>query len=150
MEIVWRENQMNERITKLRVVVIDDENIVADTLVQILTMYGYDARAHYSGETALADAKEFRPEVVLSDVQMGEIDGIETANRLRAILPACRIVLFTASPLRAGILERIRQLGFEYLERPLHPREVLAILEDESTWPHAPDLIPCPVAHYGL
>lgn len=116
----------------LRVFVIDDEQIVADTLVQILTMHGYKAKGYYSGEAALADASEFRPQVILSDVHMRSIDGIETARRIQVFLPACRMILFTASVVRTEIHRRIRELGFEFLPRPLHPREVLALLEDNS------------------
>ena len=141
---------MNHLIPKLRVAVVDDEHIVADTLVQILAMHGYDAKAHYSGEAALADAKEFCPQVILSDVRMQRMDGIETAERIRVFLPECRMILFTASPVRAEIQERIRKLGFEFLERPLHPREVLTLLEDGEPWRRAPDLTPGTPAHHGF
>jgi CheY-like chemotaxis protein len=141
-----QENQMNDLIPKLRVVVVDDEHIVADTLAQILTMYGYEARAHYSGEAALANSKEFRPHVVLSDVRMQGMDGIETAVQIRDFLPDCRMILFTASPVRTEIQERILQLGFEFLQRPLHPQEVLALLEDDSKCLRAPAVTACPVA----
>lgn len=141
---------MNDLKPKSRIVVIDDEQIITDTLVQILAMHGYEARAHYNGETAIADAKHFRPEVIMSDVRMQPIDGIETAMRIRAFLPRCRMILFTASPVRTQIEKRIRELGFEFLQRPLHPREVLALLQDDSRWRRATDMIPCPGAHCGL
>ncbi len=115
-----------------RVLAIDDEQIIADTLVQILKMHGYDARAQYSGEAAIEDAKEFHPQVVLSDVRMPKIDGIETALRIRKLQPTCRIILFTASPVRTETHQRISELCFEFLQRPLHPREVLAMLQDDS------------------
>ena len=129
---------MSEIAPGRRIAVIDDEPIVADTLVQILRMHGYEGRAYYSGEGALAD-RGFRPEVVLSDVRMPGMDGIETARRMRDVAPGCRIILFTASPLRGGSYEMIHQLGFEFLERPLHPREVLALLASPQ-WPCAPAL----------
>jgi len=81
---------MNRLNPRLRVALINDEQIVADTLVQILKMHEYEARAHYSGETAIEDAKEFRPQVMLSDVRMPRIDGIERALRIRELQPKCR------------------------------------------------------------
>ena len=141
--------QMNQSIPMARVVVIDDEHIVADTLVQILIMHGYKAKAYYSGQTALEDAREFRPEVVLSDVQMQPIDGIEATIRIRELLPDCRMILFTASPVRAEIHQRISKLGFEFLERPLHPAEVLALLEKGTTWQRVASLTRCPAAQHG-
>jgi two-component system phosphoglycerate transport system response regulator PgtA len=136
---------MSEIAPGSRIAVIDDEPIVADTLVQILRMHGYEGRAYYSGEAALA-VRGFRPEVVLSDVRMPGMDGIETARRMRDVAPGCRIILFTASPLRNGSYEIIHQLGFEFLERPLHPREVLALLA-RPQWPCAPAL--SAVQHVG-
>ena len=131
---------MNRINTKPRVAVIDDEPIIADTLTEILNLHGYEARAHYSGEDALATVGEFCPQVVLSDVRMEKIDGIETALRIRESQPGCRIILFTASPVRREINNMIRDLGFEFLQRPLHPGEILALLrtgwESSRAWDH--------------
>jgi DNA-binding response OmpR family regulator len=114
--------------SRVRVAVIDDERIIADTLAEILKLHGYEAKPHYNGESALVDAGEFRPDVVLSDIQMGKIDGIETALRIREAQPQCRIILFTAPPVRQELYQKIDDLGFEFLQRPLQPREVLALL----------------------
>jgi DNA-binding NtrC family response regulator len=124
---------MNHPKPRLRVAVIDDERIIADTLAEILKLHGYEAKAHYDGESALADAIEFCPNVVLSDIQMQKIDGIETALRFRESHPACRIILFTASPMSGELYERISRLGFEFLQRPLHPQEVVALLRDDAS-----------------
>jgi DNA-binding NtrC family response regulator len=121
-----------------RVTVIDDEQIIADTLAEILKLHGYEAKAHYSGESALADAKEFCPHVVLSDIHMQKIDGIETALRFRESQPECRIILFTASPMSGELYERISHLGFEFLQRPLHPLEVVALLREDASVYRAP------------
>ena len=123
---------MNHSKARTRVAVIDDERIIADTLVEILKLHGYEAKAHYDGESALVDAIWFRPNVVLSDVRMEKMDGIQTALRFRESHPDCRIILFTASPLRSDLYERICRLGFEFLQRPLHPREVLALVGNET------------------
>ncbi len=119
---------MSRTTSKARVAVIDDEPIIADTLTEILNLHGYDAQAHYSGESALSSVVDFRPQVVLSDVRMEKIDGIETALRIRDSQPGCRIILFTASPVRSEVYERIGDLGFEFLQRPLHPAEIMALL----------------------
>lgn len=124
---------MSDLISKPRVAVIDDEHIVADTLAEILMLHGYEAKAYYNGESALADTREFCPEVVLSDVCMEGIGGIETSVRIRASHPECRIILFTASPVRCEIHQRIDELGFEFLQRPLHPWDVLVLLRAEET-----------------
>lgn len=126
---------MNEPISTPRVVVIDDEHIIADTLAEVLKLHGYQAKAHYSGESALADATKFCPDVVLSDVRMEKMDGIETALRIREYRPGCRIILFTASPVRNETYAKIKDLGFEFLPRPLHPQEVLDLLQRHAAFP---------------
>jgi DNA-binding NtrC family response regulator len=124
---------MNNPKPMRKVAIIDDEHIIADTLTEILKLHGYEAKAYYNGESALADAKEFCPHVVLSDIHMQKIDGVETALRFRELQPKCRIMLFTATPLRSELYERIRRLGFEFLQRPLHPEEVLALVREDPS-----------------
>ena len=123
---------MPKSMSKARVAVVDDEHIVADTLAEILNCHGFEAKALYSGESAVQEVKDFRPQIVLSDVRMGGIDGVEAAIRIRRLHPECRIILFTASPVRHSIYAKIDLLGFEFIERPLHPREVLALLANET------------------
>jgi DNA-binding NtrC family response regulator len=128
---------MPESACKARVAVVDDEHIIADTLTEILNSRGFQAKALYSGEAAVEEVRDFRPQIVLSDVQMGGIDGVEAAIRIRRIHPECRIILFTASPVRHSIHAEIDRLGFEFIERPLHPQEVLDLLANRnSVAPH--------------
>jgi DNA-binding response OmpR family regulator len=123
---------MFESMSRARIAVVDDEHIVADTLAEILNCHGFQAKALYSGESAVEEAENFRPQIVLSDVRMGGMDGVETAIRIRSLHPECRIILFTASPVRHSLYAQINLLGFEFIERPLHPREVLALLANRS------------------
>ena len=130
--------QMNNPKPMPRVSVIDDEHIIADTLAEILKLHGYEAKAYYDGESALADAQDFCPQVVLSDIRMQKIDGIETALRFREFHPPCRVILFTATPMSGELYERISGLGFEFLQRPLHPQEVVALLREDTSVYRAP------------
>jgi DNA-binding NtrC family response regulator len=123
---------MPESAYKARVAVVDDEHIIADTLTEILNSRGFQAKALYSGEAAVEEVRDFGPQIVLSDVQMGGIDGVEAAIRIRRLHPECRIILFTASPVRHSIHAEIDRLGFEFIERPLHPQEVLDLLANRN------------------
>lgn len=115
-----------------RVAVVDDDRMVADTLSEILSCYGYESKAHYSGESAVAGAEEFQPEIILSDVFMQGMDGIEAAEQIRKLHPDCRVILFTASDASHSIRARINVLGFEFIQRPLHPLDVIALLRKEN------------------
>ncbi len=110
-----------------RVLVIDDEMLIADTIVQILNRNGFQAHAAYNGKDAIESARLTRPQTVLSDVLMPQLDGVETAIAIRRDLPSARIVLFSGQSATVEILERARALGhdFELLPKPIHPTELL-------------------------
>jgi DNA-binding NtrC family response regulator len=110
------------------VLVIDDDRVLADTLSDILRKHGFKPVALYSGEEALDLAGRFRPDVVLSDIRMSRLDGIEAAKGIRILHPQCRIILFTANAASKAEIELIQGLGFEFLPRPLHPELVLTAL----------------------
>jgi DNA-binding response OmpR family regulator len=115
--------------TKRRVLITDDEEVIADTLAMILSQAGFEARAVYSGETALEIAQTFEPNMLISDVVMpGGISGIETAIKLRALLPSCRVLLFSGQASTSNLLEKARVQGhqFDILTKPVHPSDLLA------------------------
>lgn len=113
---------------KPRVLVIDDERVVADTLAEVLRLNGFAPVALYSGEEAIEFAGRFRPDIVLSDIRMHRVDGIEAAQMIRKLHPDCRVILFTASQVNEKMKQTIDGLGFELLQRPLHPQRVLSRL----------------------
>ncbi len=110
------------------VLVIDDERVIADTLSIILTQAGFDAAAVYSGEAAIAHAHNHPPSLVIADVVMPDMNGIETAIAIRGILPDCKILLFSGQAATADLLEDARHRGYEFeiLAKPIHPQDLLA------------------------
>ena len=83
---------------KPKVLVADDERVIADTLAMILNQSGFHAQAVYSGEKALELAESFRPDMLISDVIMADLNGIDAAIRIRTLLPEIKILLFWARP----------------------------------------------------
>jgi CheY-like chemotaxis protein len=120
----------NETRVKRKVLVVDDEHRIADTLTVILNQSGFDASAAYTGTQAVDRARETRPDLVISDVIMPDMNGIEAAIQIRALLPACKILLFSGQAATADLLERARAQGheFEILAKPVHPQDLLAKL----------------------
>lgn len=115
---------------KPKVLVADDERVIADTLVIILNQSGFQATAAYSGENAVEIAKKLEPDMLISDVIMNDMNGIDAAIRIRAALPSCKILLFSGQAATADLLDRARGQGheFEILAKPVHPQDLLARL----------------------
>ena len=95
-----------------------------------LNQSGFEARAVYSGEQALELASTFQPDMLICDVIMLDLNGIDTAIRIRAVLPSIKIVLFSGQAATADLLEKARADGheFEILAKPVHPTDLLAKL----------------------
>jgi CheY-like chemotaxis protein len=125
--------------TKLKVLVADDEQIIANTLATILNQAGFEARAVYSGEKLVEMAQSFQPDVLISDVVMSGITGIEAAIEVLAKLPSCKILLFSGQAATVNLLERARVEGqmFEIITKPIHPNELLARLASRKSEVHS-------------
>jgi CheY-like chemotaxis protein len=110
-----------------RILVVDDEILIADTIVQILNRNGFVAEAAYSGEQAIEMARLSCPEMVLSDVLMPRIDGVEAAIEISKLCPDTRIVLFSGQAATVEILSRAKDRGynFELLPKPIHPTQLI-------------------------
>lgn len=121
---------MSETPGKLKVLIVDDERVIADTLVIILNRSGFDATAVYSGERAVEAAQEMRPDMMISDVIMADMNGIDAAIKIRGMLPACKVLLFSGQAATADLLEKARTQGYEFeiLAKPVHPQDLLARL----------------------
>jgi CheY-like chemotaxis protein len=121
---------MPENHSRPKVLVADDERVIADTLAMILNQSGFEARAAYSGEKALELAQSYRPDMLISDVIMADLNGIDAAIRIRALLPGIKILLFSGQAATADLLENARARGYEFeiLAKPVHPQDLLSKL----------------------
>jgi CheY-like chemotaxis protein len=121
---------MSENHLKPKVLVVDDERIIADTLAMILNQSGFEARAVYSGEKALEFAATYAPDMLITDVIMADLNGIDAAIRIRALLPDIKILLFSGQAATADLLEKARAHGYEFeiLSKPVHPQDLLSKL----------------------
>jgi DNA-binding NtrC family response regulator len=128
---------MHVRGSKMRVLVVDDERSIADSLALILNQSGYEARAAYSGESAVKSAAEWLPHVLISDVVMSGMTGIEASIAVLKLLPSCKVILFSGQA-RTVDFDSATKGGyhFEILAKPVHPQALLkrltAIEKDKS------------------
>lgn len=113
-----------------RVLVVDDDPDVRDSLIVLLDTLGYEPHPAGNGAQALAAIARVRPEVVLMDLNMPVMDGFETARRVRA-LPGTRGLPLVAYSAQRGerIDQTVREAGFDrQLTKPAQVEQLLAVL----------------------
>jgi len=111
----------------MRVLIVDDERSVADTLVMILQREGHEAASAYNGATALQKIESFVPDCVISDVIMPGMNGIELCSLIERDYPQCHILLFSRQASTNELVEKAKAQGhtWELLAKPVDPDELL-------------------------
>ena len=114
-----------------RVFVVDDESVIALTLAMILSKQGFEAHAFSLPLDALAQAHKIPPDLLITDVVMPRLSGIELAIKLRALSPNCKVLLFSGQATTVDLLAEARTKGhhFEVLTKPVHPADLLKRIE---------------------
>jgi CheY-like chemotaxis protein len=112
---------------RLDVLVVDDEQTIADTLAVILSRSGYSVRTAYDARYALEITRQDPPRLVISDVVMPEMTGVELAIALKSSIPECQILLFSGQAATADLLERARAQGHDFaiVSKPIHPKDLI-------------------------
>ncbi len=110
-----------------KVLVVDDDRVIASTLSAIFESVGYETATAYSGEEAFQVACAFQPDCIVSDVMMGELNGIEAAIEILRELPRCKVVFISGNaPCRDLMGNAIAQgFNFEVLAKPVPMPELL-------------------------
>ncbi|RZU42529.1 response regulator [Edaphobacter modestus] len=126
-------NPMRQSTALPKVLVVDDERRIADTLAEILQMAGFHAVATYDGWTALETATWFRPDYLLSDVLMPRLNGVQLAIAIRKMHPAAKVLLFSGQAGISHILLEGQRQGFEFdiLAKPIHPLKLIERLKEQ-------------------
>jgi CheY-like chemotaxis protein len=114
------------------VLVVDDESVITDSLAAILSQSGYAAISAYDGEAALETALLMPPEMLITDVVLPGMSGIELAITIKRVFPDCKIILFSGQAATSDLIDRARRNGheFELLSKPLHPSVLLTRLSE--------------------
>ena len=116
---------------KTTILVVDDERLIADTMTEILQRSGYYATCAYDGVSALEMAIQQTPDIVLTDVVMPHMNGVQLAIAIREALPAAQVILLSGQAGISEIVERGRKGGycFELIAKPVHPEKLLQRLQ---------------------
>jgi len=111
-----------------RILVVDDEHLVADTLGLIFRKHGFEAKVAYSADAALDCARSFSPDLLLCDISMPDRNGLELMADFNRELPNCRVLVLTGY---YSNLVRVREQADKLrraarvLTKPCNPVELL-------------------------
>ena len=112
---------------RLKILVVDDEHAIAITLATILGYQGYETATAYSGEEAIQVACSFQPNLILCDVIMGAMNGVDAAMEILRAQPKCKVLFISGNAGYRDLLKEASAEGFnfEVLEKPFSPPELL-------------------------
>jgi DNA-binding response OmpR family regulator len=112
-------------VTTTRVLVVDDEPMVRDVLARYLEKEGFAVEVAEDGEQALARHEEARPDLVLLDLMLPRIDGLEVLRRMRERAPTA-VIMLTAKGEETDRVVGLELGADDYVTKPFSPREVVA------------------------
>jgi len=109
------------------ILVVDDETRIADTLALILCSKNYECEAAYDGAAALQICRKRLPNLIISDVVMPGMSGIELAITVSREFPSSKIVLFSGQAATEQLMQQALSAGhsFDLLAKPVHPVQLL-------------------------
>jgi len=119
---------MNDYARSPRVLVVEDDEDIADVLVRSLRLEGYDVRLATDGVRALDDAHAFLPDLVILDLGLPRLDGVEVAKQLRADSDDVPILMLTARDALEARVTGLDAGADDYLVKPFERQELLARL----------------------
>src|SRR5437899_1855581 len=117
--------EMDTTADKSRVLVVDDEPQITRVLRTVLTSQGYQVKTAGEGESALSSFTEWRPELVITDLYMPHMDGLELCRRIRALSNVPIIVLSVKGEERTKV-EALDSGADDYVTKPFGIDELLA------------------------
>ncbi len=119
---------MAERM-KLRILVVDDDRDVCDYLQDFLTREGYLVQALVKPMDALLEIKEGRHQIVLLDIRMPELDGVQLLRQIRAIDSDICVIIMTAYPSVDSAVDTMKADAFDYLRKPFDNEQLRAVIQ---------------------
>lgn len=119
-----------ERADRAKILVVDDEQPVREVLREILKGAGYAVDCASGGAEALDRARAGTYDLVITDVRMGDMDGLTLLHELNALSPAPYVIIVTAWPSMDDVLESVRGRAANYLVKPFQVKEVCKVVAE--------------------
>jgi len=114
-----------------RILIVDDEEDIRDILTDRLRMYGYEALTASDGAGALEKVGEMSPELVLLDIRLPDLDGMEVLSRIKRQHPETLVIMITAYGTIQRAVEAVKQGAYDFIEKPFDP-DLIRIKVDKA------------------
>jgi DNA-binding NtrC family response regulator len=114
---------MPEQFESLKVLIVDDEKSVADSLGQIFSIHGYEVRVAYTAEQALEMSLAWKPGFAILDVVLPKMSGIDLAIVFKEMVPDCHVMLFSGQIITEDMMREAGRKGhaFDIVAKPVMP-----------------------------
>lgn len=112
-----------------RILVVDDETAARSALTELLREEGYEVQSAGDGFKALGRIDAWTPEIMITDLKMPGMDGIQLMEKVRERVPGLSVVVMTAFGTVESAVEAIQQGADDYLTKPLHLGQLLVVVE---------------------
>ncbi len=110
------------------ILIVEDEEDLAENLADLLELEGYSSKICFSGEEALKEIESALPDIILLDIQLPEIDGVEVLRRVKKSYPTLPVVMVSASSQR-GMGEKVKEYGADgMVMKPYDQDELLQLI----------------------
>jgi two-component system response regulator HydG len=129
MLIEGQEEETSSMSGKASILIVDDDKGMGETLLDIMEEIGYDAEVAGDGFEAIEKAKNGSFDVVLMDIKMPGMNGVQAFKEMRKIAPEINVVMMTAYAVEDLITEALQEGAYGVLYKPLEVEKVLNLIE---------------------
>jgi DNA-binding NtrC family response regulator len=119
---------MESQETRPTVLIIDDESAIVDTLRILLKNEGFAAHVAFGGKQGIDQIAAIRPDIIISDIRMPGIGGIDILNAAKEQDPDCPVILMTAQASLQSAISAVNDGAFHYVQKPFENDALMAIV----------------------
>src|SRR5688572_8672789 len=120
---------MEESEARPTVLIIDDESAIVDTLRILLKNEGFAAHVAFGGKQGLDQIAAIRPDIIISDIRMPAVGGLDVLSAAKAQDPDCPVILMTAQASLQSAISAVNDGAFHYVQKPFHNDALVAIVK---------------------
>jgi DNA-binding NtrC family response regulator len=121
---------MNELETNNKhILIVDDDPLVRRSLSEFLTIEGFTVSSAGSAKEAISLLKDYTADIVITDIKMPEIDGIQFMKQLKQLNPETPIILMTGYGSIDSAVEAMKEGAYDYITKPIIDNEIRIIIE---------------------